>query len=95
MYWIDLHWICSCCLTRQGSRSSLKRSLPDIFSDDFGPSAMLYATPTLTTRTTSNDGFSVSRPTIELPLYELLSRRTSYEIPIHQEYTSVQHLTHL
>ncbi|KAF9009763.1 hypothetical protein BDZ89DRAFT_1143763 [Hymenopellis radicata] len=76
-----------------GSRSSLS------------PTAMLYATPTLTTRTTSNDGFSVSRPTIELPLYELLSGvdsrsrspspGTSYEIPIHQEYTSVQHLTHL
>jgi GATA-binding protein len=54
---------------------------PDLFSNDFGPSALLYAAPTLTTRmnygegfnpTGNNDSFSISRPTIELALDDLL-----------------------
>jgi GATA-binding protein, other eukaryote len=55
---------------------------PSLFSNDFGPSALLNSTPTLTTRMNYgeeaglnplNDGFSVVRPTIELPLDELLN----------------------
>ncbi|CAA7262300.1 unnamed protein product [Cyclocybe aegerita] len=55
--------------------------LPNLFSDSFGPSALLYATPTLTTPMTygegfmpsvHNDQFSISRPTIELALDEFL-----------------------
>lgn len=55
---------------------------PSLFSNDFGPSALLYPTPTLTTRMNygeglnpsgPSDGFSIMRPTIELPLDELLN----------------------
>ncbi|KAH7923014.1 hypothetical protein BV22DRAFT_1036849 [Leucogyrophana mollusca] len=54
---------------------------PSLFSNDFGPSALLYASPTLTTpmnygegvSNSSSQGFSIVRPTIELPLDELLS----------------------
>ncbi|KAG5643654.1 hypothetical protein DXG03_000534 [Asterophora parasitica] len=61
-------------------RNSLLR-FPSLFSSDFGPSALLYPTPTLTTSinygeglnpSASHDRFSISRPTIELPLDELL-----------------------
>ncbi|GLB44410.1 putative zinc finger binding to DNA consensus sequence [AT]GATA[AG] [Lyophyllum shimeji] len=54
---------------------------PSLFSSDFGPSALLYPTPTVTTPmnygeglnpTASHDHFSISRPTIEVPLDELL-----------------------
>ena len=57
---------------------------PSLFSNDFGPSALLYPTPTVTnamtygegvglSTNTSSDGFSIVRPTIELPLDELLN----------------------
>ncbi|THH33382.1 hypothetical protein EUX98_g810 [Antrodiella citrinella] len=55
---------------------------PSLFTSDFGPSALLYPTPTLTNGmnygegvglNTSADGFSIPRPTIELPLDELLN----------------------
>ena len=57
---------------------------PTLFSSDFGPSALLYPTPTLTNVMTygeglnpnghiNPDGFSISRPTIELPLDEILN----------------------
>ncbi|KAF5366853.1 hypothetical protein D9758_006439 [Tetrapyrgos nigripes] len=56
---------------------------PSLFSDDFGPSALLYPSPTLKNRMNygeataphdnDQDGFSIPRPTIELPLDELLS----------------------
>ncbi|GJE89056.1 GATA Zn-finger domain-containing protein [Phanerochaete sordida] len=57
---------------------------PSIFSSDFGPSALLYPSPTLTnvmtygeglnTNTHNNaDPFSIARPTIELPLDEILN----------------------
>jgi hypothetical protein len=54
--------------------------LPSLFSNDFGPSALLYPTPTLTTpmnygeglNTSSSNYFSIMRPTINLPLDELL-----------------------
>ncbi|KAI1787418.1 hypothetical protein LXA43DRAFT_951307 [Ganoderma leucocontextum] len=56
---------------------------PTLFSNDFGPSALLYPTPTVTNamtygegvRSTNNnsDSFSIIRPTIELPLDELLN----------------------
>ncbi|OCH87687.1 hypothetical protein OBBRIDRAFT_136546 [Obba rivulosa] len=56
---------------------------PSIFSNDFGPAALLYPTPTLTTPMTygegvgqnihSTEGFSIVRPTIELPLDEILN----------------------
>ena len=55
---------------------------PSIFSSDFGPSALLYPTPTVTNPMNygegvrhsfpSNDSFDIVRPTIELPLDELL-----------------------
>ncbi|KAF9257404.1 hypothetical protein L218DRAFT_935829 [Marasmius fiardii PR-910] len=67
---------------------------PPIFSNDFGPSALLYPSPSLTTRlnygeglnpSSQSDGFSIPRPTIELPLDELLSSvdspRTSSPLP--------------
>ncbi|THU78016.1 hypothetical protein K435DRAFT_973704 [Dendrothele bispora CBS 962.96] len=56
---------------------------PSLFSNDFGPSALLYPSPTLTNRmnygeasvphNNDRDGFSIPRPTIELPLDELLN----------------------
>ncbi|KAH9914081.1 uncharacterized protein BXZ73DRAFT_55169 [Epithele typhae] len=57
---------------------------PSLFSTDFGPSALLYPSPTVTnamtygegvgpSTTASNDGFSIVRPTIELPLDEILN----------------------
>ena len=54
---------------------------PPLFSNDFGPSALLYATPTLTNpmnygeglNTSRSHDFSIMRPTIELPLDELLN----------------------
>jgi GATA-binding protein, other eukaryote len=54
---------------------------PPIFGAGFGPSALLYAAPTLTNPMNygegfvpsgANDSFSISRPTIELPLDEIL-----------------------
>ncbi|KAI6021985.1 hypothetical protein EDC04DRAFT_349244 [Pisolithus marmoratus] len=56
---------------------------PCLFSNDFGPSALLSASPTLTTHinygenvtrspSMSHHALSISRPTIELPLDELL-----------------------
>ena len=62
---------------------TLSLRFPSIFSNDFGPAALLYPTPTLTNAmtygegvglntNTSSDGFSIPRPTIELPLDELL-----------------------
>ncbi|KAG6901552.1 hypothetical protein C0995_010609 [Termitomyces sp. Mi166 len=59
---------------------------PPLFSSDFGPSALLDATPTVTNSmnygeglnpTASHDSFSISRPTIELPLDELLLESTT------------------
>ncbi|CDO77497.1 hypothetical protein BN946_scf184902.g31 [Trametes cinnabarina] len=57
---------------------------PSLFSNDFGPSALLFPTPTVTNAMTygegvglsssaASDGFSIPRPTIELPLDELLN----------------------
>lgn len=57
---------------------------PSLFSNDFGPSALLYPSPTVTnpmnygegvglTTNSASDGFSIVRPTIELPLDELLN----------------------
>ncbi|PPQ69700.1 hypothetical protein CVT24_001200 [Panaeolus cyanescens] len=64
------------------SSNSQLLHFPPLFSNDFGPSALLYAAPTLTTSMnygegfnptgTSSDSFSISRPTIELPLDEIL-----------------------
>ncbi|KAF8651076.1 hypothetical protein AX16_004938 [Volvariella volvacea WC 439] len=63
---------------------------PPVFSSDFGPSALLFPTPTLTTRmnygeglnpSSSSDVFSVARPTIELPLDELLNNVESADSP--------------
>ena len=55
---------------------------PSLFSSDFGPSALLYPTPTVTNpmnygegvrhSVPSTDSFDIIRPTIELPLDELL-----------------------
>ncbi|KAI0026481.1 hypothetical protein K488DRAFT_21763, partial [Vararia minispora EC-137] len=60
---------------------------PSLFSTDFGPAALLYPTPTLSngntygegvrTSAASSDAFSIVRPTIELPLDELLEASPS------------------
>jgi GATA-binding protein, other eukaryote len=74
-----------------GDTSGFTPSLhfPSLFSDDFGPSALLRPTPTVTnslnygeglerrSAPSNNDGFSILRPTIELPLDELLSNSES------------------
>jgi hypothetical protein len=71
---------------------------PTLFSNDFGPSALLHATPTHTTRMNygegvgfnpSNDGFSIVRPTIELPLDELLNNVDSTDGPWTSLYPSL------
>jgi GATA-binding protein len=64
-----------------GPHDALLR-FPSIFSTDFGPSALLYPTPTLTNpmnygegvrhSVPTSDSFDIVRPTIELPLDELL-----------------------
>lgn len=54
---------------------------PSLFSNDFGPSALLSVQPSLSSAmnygedvtNTSSRGFSILRPTIELPLDEILS----------------------
>ncbi|KIJ12312.1 GATA zinc finger transcription factor [Paxillus involutus ATCC 200175] len=54
---------------------------PSLFSSDFGPSALLFPQPSFSNAmnygedvtNTSSRGFSIVRPTIELPLDELLS----------------------
>ncbi|KAI0920736.1 hypothetical protein AcV5_010406 [Taiwanofungus camphoratus] len=62
--------------------SSLSLHFPSLFSNDFGPAALLYPTPTVSTPMTygegvgghaNPEGFSIVRPTIELPLDELLN----------------------
>ncbi|KAG2137841.1 uncharacterized protein EDB93DRAFT_1090984 [Suillus bovinus] len=57
-----------------------KLHFPPIFSTSFGPTALLYSTPTLSNPMSYGEGvsggcatgFSIYRPTIELPLDELL-----------------------
>ncbi|KAG1842092.1 hypothetical protein C8R48DRAFT_40924 [Suillus tomentosus] len=57
-----------------------KLHFPPIFSTSFGPTAILYSTPTLSNPMSYGEGvsggcatgFSIYRPTIELPLDELL-----------------------
>ncbi|KAG1873222.1 hypothetical protein F4604DRAFT_1881012 [Suillus subluteus] len=57
-----------------------KLHFPPIFSTSFGPTAILYSTPTLSNPMSYGEGvsggcatgFSIFRPTIELPLDELL-----------------------
>ncbi|KAF7974624.1 hypothetical protein HWV62_11604 [Athelia sp. TMB] len=54
---------------------------PSLFSNDFHPAALLYPAPTHTNRMTYGEGvggapsagFSISRPTIELPLDDILN----------------------
>ncbi|EKM52431.1 uncharacterized protein PHACADRAFT_260812 [Phanerochaete carnosa HHB-10118-sp] len=64
------------------TKDSASLQFPSLFSSDFGPSALLYPSPTLTNVMTygeglntnsSSDGFSIPRPTIELPLDEILN----------------------
>lgn len=58
-----------------------KLHFPPIFSTSFGPTALLYSTPTLSNPMSYGEGvsggcatgFSIFRPTIELPLDELLA----------------------
>jgi GATA-binding protein len=52
---------------------------PSLFSNDFNPTALLYPTPSHSTRLNygegvgaTSGGFSISRPTIELPLDDIL-----------------------
>ncbi|KAK0457046.1 uncharacterized protein EV420DRAFT_1644196 [Desarmillaria tabescens] len=79
--------------TQRGRKEADQQYLrfPPIFSNDFGPTALLYPAPTLTTRMNygeahhpsgaSSDGFSIMRPTIELPLDELLTNVDASESP--------------
>ncbi|KAF5363111.1 hypothetical protein D9757_011712 [Collybiopsis confluens] len=73
-------------LTQRGRKDNdLTLRFPPLFSSDFGPAALLNPSPTLTTSmnygeglnapnsANDNDGFSIPRPTIELPLDELLN----------------------
>jgi GATA-binding protein, other eukaryote len=67
--------------TTSATQDALLR-FPSLFSTDFGPSALLFPTPTVTNpmnygegvRHTipTSDSFDIVRPTIELPLDELL-----------------------
>lgn len=72
--------------TLASSSSAISDDLPSlkfdsIFNQGFGPSALLFPAPTLTTRLSYGEGlnpsnddtFTVSRPTIELPLDEILN----------------------
>jgi GATA-binding protein len=85
----DAHATTSTATTSSASSTQQQQSLrfPDLFKTDFGPSALLYAAPTLTTRmnygeglnppSLSNDSFSISRPTIELAIDDLLYEDSS------------------
>jgi GATA-binding protein, other eukaryote len=67
--------------TSANTQDALLR-FPSLFSSDFGPSALLYPTPTVTNpmnygegvrhTVPTTDSFDIVRPTIELPLDELL-----------------------
>lgn len=75
-------------LTQRGRKaeepgaSSQSLRFPSLFNNDFGPAALLYPQPTLTNSinygeglsgsSSSNDVFSIVRPTIELPLDEII-----------------------
>ena len=69
-------------ITLSTSHQDTLLRFPSLFSSDFGPSALLYPTPTVTNPMNygegvrhsfpSNDSFDIVRPTIELPLDELL-----------------------
>lgn len=58
---------------------------PSLFNNDFGPSALLYPSPSVTNGMTYGEGvrgnsgsdFSILRPTIELPLDEILESSDS------------------
>ena len=71
---------------------------PSMFSNDFGPSALLHSTPSVTNRMTYgegvsqqyNDTFSIPRPTIELPLDDLLNT-TLVSTPFPQMRASLQY----
>jgi GATA-binding protein len=64
-----------------------KLHFPPLFSTSFGPTALLYSTPTLTNPMSYGEGvsggcatgFSIMRPTIELPLDELLEAEEAEE----------------
>jgi hypothetical protein len=68
--------------SKRSPQDSLLR-FPSIFSNDFGPSAILYSAPTVTSpinygegvrpTAASTDSFDIVCPTIELPLDELLT----------------------
>ncbi|KAL0952531.1 hypothetical protein HGRIS_006791 [Hohenbuehelia grisea] len=87
----------------QGSVQSPSLRFPSLFSNDFGPSALLYPTPTATNRTNYGEGlnpsasmspedaFNVMRPTIELPLDELLNNVDSADSPHWTTYNNLNH----
>ncbi|KII90088.1 hypothetical protein PLICRDRAFT_174876 [Plicaturopsis crispa FD-325 SS-3] len=67
----------------ESNQAAQQQSLhfPSIFSDNFSPSALLYPAPTRTNPMNygegvgfnpDSDGFSISRPTIEIPLDDLV-----------------------
>ncbi|KAI0042753.1 hypothetical protein FA95DRAFT_1584339 [Auriscalpium vulgare] len=69
-------------LHANSNASDVSLRFPSLFSNDFGPTALLYPTPTLANgmsygedvrhKGSHGDTFSIMRPTIELPLDELL-----------------------
>lgn len=64
-----------------------KLHFPPLFSTSFGPTALLYSTPSITNPMSYGEGvsggcatgFSIMRPTIELPLDELLEAQEAEE----------------
>ncbi|KAE9382707.1 hypothetical protein BT96DRAFT_195117, partial [Gymnopus androsaceus JB14] len=73
------------CVAERHRREDLPLRFPPLFSSDFGPAALLSPAPTLTAHINygegpnapnapnndGSDGFSILRPTIELPLNKL------------------------
>ncbi|KAG6330886.1 hypothetical protein ID866_8204 [Astraeus odoratus] len=83
--------------TSQEQPAPLK--FPSLFSNDFGPSALLSVSPTLTTpmnygegvtNSSSSRSLSIMRPTIELPLDELLSALDSSSPPEESQSPAIQ-----
>ncbi|KAI9507942.1 hypothetical protein F5148DRAFT_980619 [Russula earlei] len=79
---------------------------PSLFSTDFGPTALLFPTPTLTNAMNygegvrhsvpTSDSFDIARPTIELPLDELLLEPgdcDSWPVPSYPPISGTDHQT--
>ncbi|EPQ55988.1 hypothetical protein GLOTRDRAFT_18412, partial [Gloeophyllum trabeum ATCC 11539] len=74
----------------QDTSSPPSLRFPSLFTSDFGPAALLYPTPTLSTslnygegvnQNTSSDSFSIARPTIQLALDDFLNSMDESDSP--------------